>query len=102
MKKKRTMAAYMGTVLSVLFFIALTVDPFREWIFQFLSEQEVKISNMLFNPFTYLLLFFLFSFGLSMASFSRKAPMAMKYLCAAINTVGIIVVGFIVFMGIVL
>lgn len=102
MKKKRTMTAYIGTVLSVLFFITLTVDPFRQWIFQFLSKREVNYSNVLFNPFTYLLLAFMFSFGVSLASLSRKLPTPFKYLCAAVNTVGMIVVGFIVFMGIVL
>ncbi|WP_226659020.1 hypothetical protein [Pseudalkalibacillus hwajinpoensis] len=102
MKKKRTILTYSGTVLSVLFFIALTVDPFREWIFQFLSEREVNYSNMLYNPFTYLLLALMFSFGVSIASLSRKTPTAIKYLCVAVNTVGMIVVGFIVFIGIVL
>ncbi|WP_273851958.1 hypothetical protein [Guptibacillus spartinae] len=55
MKKKRTMTAYIGTVLSVLFFITLTVDPFRQWIFQFLSKREVNDSNVFSGTSNYMI-----------------------------------------------
>ncbi|WP_377890915.1 hypothetical protein [Alkalihalobacillus sp. R86527] len=99
MNRSREGATYVGTFVSLLFFVALLVDPFREWIFMFLSDQNIDYYTMIYNPFTYSLIAFILFFVASISSLVRKTHFQLKVLCVAINGVGVVVVGFIVVMG---
>ena len=98
-KLKLTKVIFVGTILLVLLFNVLIVDPFREWIFLFLSELHIDYSKMGYNPFTYLLFAFILFFVLSLISFSEKTRPYLKILCTSVNAMGLLVVGFIVFIG---
>ncbi|WP_347860822.1 hypothetical protein U0355_08910 [Salimicrobium sp. PL1-032A] len=99
MKGYITKATYLGTILSFLFFIALMLDPFRGWIFNFLSRANVNYHETYANPFTYLLVAYILFFVLSILSLLQKAQLIFKYLCVSLNGIGLLVVGFIVFIG---
>ncbi|MFC7320029.1 hypothetical protein [Halobacillus campisalis] len=99
MKGYITKATYLGTFLSFLSFIALMLDPFRGWIFNFLSRANVNYYVTYANPFTYLLVAYILFFVLSILSISQKAQLNLKYLCVSLNGIGIVVAGFIVFIG---
>ncbi|MGA9288808.1 MAG: hypothetical protein WBV93_10735 [Anaerobacillus sp.] len=102
MQSYLTKVTFVGTILSVVLLITLILDPFREWIFIFLTELNVDYSKMGNNPFTYLLVAFILFFVLSLISFSEKTRFYLNVLCASVNVMGLLVVGFIVFIGSVL